>query len=70
MSKFLDVLCTPLGHDPRKPLGFRADGRPIYPIAGGSEDSPTLTHSATATTVTRSSSPTASRTTGSATRGT
>jgi len=27
-------------HSPRKILGYRKDGRPIYPIAGGSESAP------------------------------
>lgn len=31
------LLLTPLGRDPRTPLGWRADGRPIYPVAGGDD---------------------------------
>src|SRR4051812_24566389 len=32
----MTVLLTPLGLPARKPLGFLPNGRPIYPIAGGS----------------------------------
>src|SRR3954452_8350753 len=30
-----NALLTPLGLNARHPLGFREDGRPIYPVAGG-----------------------------------
>jgi HK97 family phage major capsid protein len=35
-------LLTPLGRDARQPLGYRKDGRPIYPIAGGDGRTPVL----------------------------
>lgn len=37
---------TPLGHHPLVPLGFRKDGRPIFPVGGADDDDdpPELTH--------------------------
>jgi HK97 family phage major capsid protein len=41
------ICSTPLGHHPLVPLGFRKDGRPIFPVGGADddgEDTPDLTH--------------------------